>query len=402
MKEYRVLWFDDEVEGNAGLRQIKDRALRNDIILEGVTNAEEGLRTLSDNLHSYDAVLVDGLFHVRAKDSGSAVSHDALRMVNIRLAELKERKMFPVFLLTGQANVISSSEGAKGVISVFHENKFYEKQRAIDDDFELWDDIKRACDEQLDVQLRHRYHKVFEACSEECLGYSVGVSMLKLIKLVHETTDDPDVEEYYNQLRVIIEELFRASNRFGLLHDACITNKGVNIQQASMFMSGQKCELLKIECRKSHFPRLIAQNLWNIIQVANSGSHSNDKDDQKVNITEYHKAVKSPFLLYSLVYQLMDILIWFKSYVDANPDVEKNKTLWVSLTPVASGAWVPGFLSSIHANGWGTFIPDGSAESLSIPPKLVSDNGLSEGTRIQVITKPSPDGTKTFITDIKI
>ena len=43
---------------------------------------------------------------------------------------------------------------------------------------------------------------------------------------------------------------------------------------------------------------------------------------------EYRKQVKSPYLLYSLAFQLLDIIIWFDEYLKINNDYNYNKSLW--------------------------------------------------------------------------
>jgi hypothetical protein len=95
------------------------------------------------------------------------------------------------------------------------------------------------------------------------------------------------------------------------------------------------------------------------------------------------------------VYLLFDLLPWFKDYMNNNSDEELNKSRWKS--KLISGDWIKGSVTRIAENGWGTFQPDNNSVKISIPPKMVCDNGLSENDHIKVTTEPSPDGTKTFI-----
>ncbi len=401
MKQYKVLWLDDE---HQTLESIIELAADAGIELIGVADAETGVQELnSQNMH-YDAVILDGKFYRSGEEQGArALGNSAFVKVAGVLKEMKAQgKILPWFVLSGQPNFVLDQDDWIGEMtdSDFSGGKIFDKSKDEDVDA-LWQSIKDACDMLPDTRIRYQHRKVFEASSERYVP-EASVPLMKVLRAIHEESKEFDDTEQFNQLRIVLEYMFRAANRHGLLHDKCISDKGVNLNQSGLFMSGKDCNVVGVKCAKTHFPNMVSHLVWDIIEITNSGSHSDDEEYGKLMLSSHRKSVGSPYLLFSLTYRLMDILIWFKSYVDENPDIDKNKDLWVSLTPVASGAWVPGFLSSVHANGWGTFIPDGSAESLSIPPKLVSDNGLSEGTRIQVITKPSPDGTKTFITDIKI
>jgi hypothetical protein len=78
-----------------------------------------------------------------------------------------------------------------------------------------------------------------------------------------------------------------------------------------------------------------------------------------------------------------------------NPDKESNKALWKS--KVSNGDWITGTVSRVAENGWGTFQPDNAHATISIPPKMVTDNHLKENDSIKIMAEPSPDGAKTFI-----
>ena len=107
----------------------------------------------------------------------------------------------------------------------------------------------------------------------------------------------------------------------------------------------------------------------------------------------------------SVLFQLVDVLVWFKQYVDGKPktknwqlieadnDVSQNET-WIE------GEWISGRIKRIAENGWGTLLPNSSIKRISIPPKMVEDNNLKEGDTISVLTKIS--GTKIHIKEIKI
>jgi hypothetical protein len=81
--------------------------------------------------------------------------------------------------------------------------------------------------------------------------------------------------------------------------------------------------------------------------------------------------------------------------MDKNSDKETNKANWKS--KVSNGDWITGTVTRIADNGWGTFQPANAHTTISITPKMVTDNQLNEKDIIKIIAEPSPDGNKTFI-----
>jgi hypothetical protein len=209
---------------------------------------------------------------------------------------------------------------------------------------------------------------------------------------------------FFTQLRIILEHLFRKANAVGLLHDECVQKNGnqVNLTESSLFLSGKDTRHLNVTCSVAHFPKVIAENIKNIIHITGAASHTSQVDVTKnMDIQEYRMNIKTPYLLYSLAFQIMDTLIWFDGYSKINNDIEVNKSNWKFIIPNAQTNpedWISGEIIKIE-NGWITFQPNTGGEKLSVPPHLVLD-GMDQGQVIKVKTEPSPDGTKTFVKEV--
>mgnify|MGYP007006706812 CR=1 FL=1 len=61
------------------------------------------------------------------------------------------------------------------------------------------------------------------------------------------------------------------------------------------------------------------------------------------------------------------------------------------------GDWISGSIKRIADNGWGTFQPDNSSITISVPPKMVQEHNLSENDLIKIITEPSDNKTRTHV-----
>jgi hypothetical protein len=285
--------------------------------------------------------------------------------------------------------------------SDFAKGKIFDKSK--DEDLDaLWQAIKDACDKLPDTKIQHQHHKVFEACEKYVPDGTKH--LMTILKAEYDPTISFDSELYYNQLRKLVEYVFRAANKRGLLHDKCVPGH-VMVNESYLFLSGKPTQYLttNVRCTKTHFPKVIDDIIIDLIKVCNLGSHSEQYNERPdVTLKNHLDSVGTPYLLFSLTYRLMDVLIWFKTYVEENPDVEANKRLWQDLdTKPAASTWLAGRVTQINDKGWGTFVPDGRAESLSILPEMVKDNSLLEGMEVKVLAEPQSNG-KTFIKDVRL
>lgn len=326
MKTYSVLWFDDE---HHRLESVKEEALRNSIRLLGYTNAEDGIKELERNLFSYDAIIVDGNFYSSSRSSGDAVDDKALVSVARFLDSVRDKKDMPWFIFSGQANFTKQKNP---FADVFKDNEVYDKNKD-EDSLRLWADIKTAADKQKETQIRHKYVKVFDVCTETYIGSEATKHIMPILSNIEEPGAGFEEEAYFNGLRKVIELIFRACNRYGFLHDKCISNDIVNLSWSSIFMSGKEVSLPSgeiISSAKPHFPVIISNAVKSILEITSVASHTEgeNKDNGKSNLKDYRKWVNSPYLLYSLTFQLMDVLLWFKNYTDENNNVEANKANW--------------------------------------------------------------------------
>ena len=81
----------------------------------------------------------------------------------------------------------------------------------------------------------------------------------------------------------------------------------------------------------------------------------------------------------SVLYQLMDVMIWFKQYVDDEPKTQN----W-SLLETDNKDWIIGEVTSIDNRSYGRFKPYGSDQYYNISKNLVSSEKLTVGCEIEV------------------
>ncbi|WP_020534899.1 hypothetical protein [Lewinella cohaerens] len=299
---FKILWIDDEHEKLGGTI---GRFKRNNIQLVPYKSLNSGMSELERNYSDYDGVLLDAKFFRYDDDTPGTEDTDVVFRAKERLLQLP--KKFEIFVLTGQAEAYADD--------TFHKSfpKVYEKGK--DNDIEeLIQDITKAAAESTDTQLRQLHHRVFEVCTEQYIGQQSASDLLALIK----AADASDTKHYVTAIRKIIEDLFRAFNRHGLLPDEFVIPK-ITINPSGKFLT-DKGYTLPHSGRKYRFnhhestrlPQIITRCLWSVLDITQAGSHRSPVD-------QHFDEVKTPYLFQSTLFQLMEIIAWFKIYIDGGP-----------------------------------------------------------------------------------
>ena len=359
---YNILWIDDEHETLTGT---KGRAKRNGINMIPFKSLNSGMNELESNFPFYDGVLLDAKFFENEDDIKGTKDTYNIHRAKERLLQLK--KKFEVFVLTGQAEAYEDKTFKKAFTKVYKKGSDEEIDR-------LFSDIKVAAAAQEDTQIRHSFKRVFDVCNEKYIGELAGQDILNLLKV----NDETNIDNHFNAIRKVVEDLFIAFNKFNLL-PAEFVNPGVALNESSKFLAGKGSDGSLFSekgyqhLEETHLPKQIAFYLRSILSVTQAGSHRSDID-LHVN------TIKTPYLLKSVFFQLLDVLVWFKMYVDSNP---KTKN-WVKVETASEATeLIPGKVININSQkGFAFFKPDAIGENVFIPPHLVTNHSLTEGMTV--------------------
>jgi len=308
-KTYNILWIDDKHEKLTGT---KGRAKRHGITLIPFKSLNGGMDELERNYPFYDGVLLDAKFLENEDDPEDSEDTDYVHRAKERLLQLK--KKFEIFVLTGQAEVYEDKTFQKAFTKVYKKGSDEEIERLISD-------IKTAAATQEDTQIRHKYNRVFAVCSDRYLGSETSLSLLYLLKTIEGESDDQNTEDRLNAIRKIIEKLFVSFNKIGVLPNDVLKGHA-HITNSSKFLAGSHNSY---ELFKPILHPTAAYILRSILSITQDGSHS--EGDLNLRVDEFIKSQNTSYLFRSTIFQLLDLLIWFKDFVDDNPDIERNKTL---------------------------------------------------------------------------
>ncbi|NGM89537.1 hypothetical protein G5B35_19780, partial [Parapusillimonas sp. SGNA-6] len=225
------------------------------------------------------------------------------------------------------------------------------------------------------------YKCVFDVCTEKYIGELAGQDILNLLKV----NDETNIDNHFNSIRKVVEDLFIAFNKYNLLPIEFVT-PSVALNESSKFLAGKGSDGSLFSekgyqhLEETHLPKLIAFYLRGILSVTQAGSHRSDID-------LYVKTIKTPFLLKSVFFQLLDVLAWFKMYVDGNPKAGN----WVKVVETSTQVTKPkaelihGKVININTQkGYAFFKPDGIGENVFIPPHLVTNHSLEKDMSVKV------------------
>lgn len=297
LKIINVLWIDDR---HAEMRDFKVRAEQLGVKLHPYRSSEKGLAALEERLHFFDAVLLDGLFALNEEQEEGTERLNALSIAVARLNQLKNIKNFKHFILTGQ-ETLEQSEQFKDMFGDFYLKRDPKSVQ------QLFKDLRLAAEAMADTQIRHRFQRVFEVCTDRYIGEAAASELLIILRRENDEASITEATSRITAIRKIIEDLFRACNREGLVPEAFITGN-VKLSATSKFLSGITEDGYKLA--PGTVPDLVGSLIKNILAVAQPASH-------RAQVDAHMTAVHSPYLLYSITYTLLDVLLWFKSFVDA-------------------------------------------------------------------------------------
>ncbi|MFA5229025.1 MAG: hypothetical protein WC446_04690 [Candidatus Paceibacterota bacterium] len=384
---YRVLWIDDQYQDESMI-QFAIEAENEDLLLDGYSSFEEGFEALERNLEHYDVILLDGLFFEKKGQEAGTEDESGIGMAIKKIYELKSRKVFPWFVLSGK------DKFTKGENTLLKANKAncYDKTKP-SDVVKLFEEMKLAASQQPDAQLKYKYSELLEVCSDKLLGSENFTSLFALIKHVENLEKISNTGDMLAPIRKTIERMFTRMAEKGIIPEAILSNEGW-INGSSKFLANKHSDYEHVS---EITPPLISENFYRLLNITQDGLHGDGALRFKVD--NYLKATQSDFLYRSCVYLLFDLLIWFKEFMENNSDNDTNEARWKR--KVCIGDWITGTVSRVAENGWGTFKPDNDIKLIGIPPPMLKDNDIKEGDSIKVITMPSDDSKKTHIKDIR-
>lgn len=292
--EYTILWVDDEYET---LKSVIARAKSYGLKLVPFRSVEAGLRELKAHYRTYDGVIFDARVYEKESDVGQPANTKASIDGKYLLKE-QIPKDFDIFILTGQSKVYGDD-----TFKLVFPN-IYEK--GVNQTIKLFEDMRAYCAARPERLLRSEHKKAFEACTDTCIGAQTADDLLYLLKM----NEAEFFSGGWNVMRKIVEDIFRAMAREKII-PMDFVRPSTKIVPTSKFLAKKNNigPINQYSYTGVEVPGPILMILEHLTKMTNMGSHRSDLDI-------YYKSVEAPYLKPGLVNQLMELMVWFKKFLE--------------------------------------------------------------------------------------
>jgi len=348
---YKVLWIDDECNTSYG-RDFIGQAEQDNVDIIAFESHEEGFLFLENNKINIHAVILDAKVKNRKDDTVTGL--EGLRASRDRLIEINKNNYLPYFIFTGQPDYQTK---------IWFKESYGEFYIKGSDNVRLIADLIEKVEKKVEYLLQKKYKDVFDLCIDDYIGESNREKVFRILLAIEQNeTTNPT---YFNEIRKIMEDVFSCCKNKGLFPEDCTE------MNARSTLLGKK-EMLE------YVPVYIQRNIHSVVQISQEGSHrlSIDKDVEESN---------APYLLRSTVYELINILLWYRVFSDRYPKGLDKKIQ--NIEPMHSVSnWIQGELAEINVSGWGKFLSL-EGRTWSIPPAMIKQNGYRVGDELEITIK---------------
>jgi len=339
---YRVLWVDDD---KSIIKSTKQDADEYGIILDHYTNWQEAEVALKNNFDDYSAIILDAFCKISPTED---IQEGFIHVVLPSLTSLfgKKNRFIPWYILS--AGTMSRFSETIKIAAYHHQTPEWGQMEYIkdvpDNDLRnsqfLYENIVRVAKEQANNIVLFRHKDVFAYLGKDSLiDEQARKLMLSMLGALYFPEKHTNYVYEGNPLRKVMEYVFRAANKVGLLPKECFERDDqINLLESNRYMSGMNTKHSHIRYGKAGddsegkggetiFPPYLGNITKNIIEFGSIDSHTNEAfpytiDDKDLALTENEKE-----LFFSYVLQLCHVIKFFGNFANANPDIEANRAM---------------------------------------------------------------------------
>lgn len=343
--KYKVLWIDDQPELVKGYQFWA--GLRNIELIHRESWAE-AIPVLEKEFNELTAIILDA--NCKYNTSDKALDEGFLGDVLQELKELfgKRDCFIPWYILS--AGTMSNFSIITNVV-IGRERRERETDWGatvyLKTDFEnqgenspLFDNIRRVGDCQSNNIVLYRHRSVFKYMGVDALiSDEARKIMLKALAVLYYPEENLNYEFAGNPIRKVVEYMFKAALRNGLLTKDFLDKKGFVIIWDSMqylcgmeptnipFRFGKRGTKKDYSDNESVLPTTCYNTFRGLLNYVNVDSHTLGEEDD----SPYKIDAVSKDLFFSYVLFLCHIITCFGKYVEQHPNVEENKAKLTAL-----------------------------------------------------------------------
>lgn len=318
MKEYRVLWIDDQSKSSS-FESFKQEATMEGIQLVCRESRESGVNEFKLNQQHYDAVLLDGM--IPDRDGGGDLS----RRYSIRArSEIKQiDKTIGIFGLTGNSNLINDityamgfEEAMENEIEGITKKKVFKKGSDQDTD-ELFIQIKDSADKRILRQFINSHSDIYNLFSIKGEGISHFDLLLASYEYLHNKRDRFAI----SNIRDLLDAFFERLKALEVIDRELVTTNDcahfLRYYSSDRNLNGH----WDYTYNEDIFPLGIAGYIFSFQDLLQKGCHE-----------DFYRALENNesygLMTKGLINQLYFLLNWFGANYEKYSDRIKNRSRW--------------------------------------------------------------------------
>lgn len=275
MSKYKILWIDDKWEELDSFKDVCELP-KHGFEIVPCKYSEDGMKLFEEQLEEWSGVILDAKVLMNKEEKLDQLK--GLTYSLRRIHELSHKRYVPYYIFTGQPDTASGTAFAEE-----HYDCYYEKDR---DEDRLIADIKRNALELEETQIIHKYQDVFDQWSQS------KHDLLRILKVLED--ENWQNNSVLNDIRKIMDDVFSKFYEVGI---CSVKPNGTNLNECSRMVGEPFMQFI--------IPVYIQRSLHSCVAITNPGSHRTETDE--------HVAIgRSPYLIRSLIYDMLNVLYWCK------------------------------------------------------------------------------------------
>lgn len=322
--EYNVIWIDDRCREQTGFASLFiSRCEKHEIHLYPFELPIDGLSYLEQNQDQIHAIILDakGWYDKKNVTTTTRGMYEAIK----RIERLSYKKYVPYYILTAQGDLVGDEEFEYSV----GKDRVYYKYNPNDVE-KLLKQIKEDVNSSSRQQISLYYQDALNLLNS--INTDIGNIILDILEAIHHPDTNSNFRPllYYNQLRQVLEHIFTEANKYLIIPNECFQKEKVNLDQCYRYLIGNDCEVCEVrfgDIGESVVPKHIADMLSMILYLGNIKSHFtklSERDTHKLEDYLCKEVGKSRYVIFSLTFQICEVIIWMDKYIKSHNDISEN------------------------------------------------------------------------------
>lgn len=292
-----IIWIDDDIDtllNESKLRILEKKGFN---LIGAVRTFTDFVNLMDLSYDRVDAVITDANFSSNSLFPKDDRDLSGLVSVSSCIVAYNKKRDIPFYLYTGRGEFLDEKY-EDGEIDYFRKNQRYFIKGQFDEMLEqIRTDVEHI--NSPSFRIKNKYAAELRAAASI---EGNDISLMKAL-LAEESRDWKMTEDYFNLMRNIVDSLFSACKKCGIIPDVGELN------QISNFLANNNNDTYVMT--HEIMPKPLARGLWYFLDITQDGSHK--KENLQLKVGEYVRETQNINLFRSVLYIAMDLCLWYET-----------------------------------------------------------------------------------------